>query len=137
MLLSSNIVRSAILMTIDTNNMRGRLESMRKEFLAQIDDLTIGEEAVTLSDPQHAGDFSDDPTDDADALFESERNLAQAEQLRGLLELVDQSLARIQSGVYGRCLSCGKPIDEKRLNTIPYAQYCLEDQVKHEQSASV
>jgi len=111
---------------------RQRLEALRQEYAAQIDDLTVGDEGVTASDPAHEGSVSDDQADDADALFEAERNMSLANNMREQLDLVETALVRIDAGTYGICIDCGKPIDPRRLQAIPYAQYCLEDQEKHD-----
>jgi DnaK suppressor protein len=36
---------------------------------------------------------------------------------------IDQALLRIEEGTYGVCASCGKPIDERRLEAVPTARY--------------
>ncbi|HEV2800463.1 MAG TPA: TraR/DksA family transcriptional regulator [Pyrinomonadaceae bacterium] len=36
---------------------------------------------------------------------------------------IDQALLRIDEGSYGICQSCGKPIDERRLEAVPTARY--------------
>lgn len=36
---------------------------------------------------------------------------------------IDQALLRIDEGTYGECQSCGKPIDERRLDAMPTARY--------------
>jgi DnaK suppressor protein len=117
---------------IDLDAMRQRLERLREEYQAQIQALTVGEDQVQPSDPQHDGSVSDDPADDADAMADAERNLSLADNARQQLELVNEAMARIDNGTYGICPDCGKPIDPKRLNAIPYAVYCLQDQIKHE-----
>jgi RNA polymerase-binding transcription factor DksA len=38
---------------------------------------------------------------------------------------IDAALARVDSGVYGTCESCGHPIEPKRLDAVPYARSCL------------
>jgi len=117
---------------IDLDAMRQQLERRREEYQAQIRDLTVGEDQVQPSDPQHDGNVSDDPADDAGAMADAERNLSLADNARQQLRLVDEALARIDSGTYGICPDCGKPIDPRRLNAIPYVVYCVQDQVKHE-----
>jgi RNA polymerase-binding transcription factor DksA len=119
-------------MALDLKAIRTRLEDMRQDYQAQIEDLTVGEDQVLPSDPGHDGSMSDDYADDADPMFQAENNLAQVANLRDLLDLVNGALARLDDGSYGKCLACGKPIDERRLEALPYAQYCLEDQQKHE-----
>lgn len=36
---------------------------------------------------------------------------------------IDQALLRIDEGTYGVCQNCGKPIDERRLESVPTARY--------------
>ncbi len=47
---------------------------------------------------------------------------------RNTLLQIDQSLERIEVGVYGQCRNCGAPISEKRLNAVPWAQLCVDCQ---------
>ena len=117
---------------IDSNAMRQRLELLQQEYQSQIDDLTTGDDQVISSDPGHDGSVSDDPADDADAMADAETNMSLAGNARQQLELVNAALLRIDNGTYGTCPDCGRPIDPKRLEAIPYALYCLEDQIKHE-----
>lgn len=42
------------------------------------------------------------------------------------LKRIDQALRRIYDGTYGKCLYCGKEISEKRLVSIPDAEFCIE-----------
>lgn len=41
------------------------------------------------------------------------------------LRLVEEALDRIHTGDYGVCLSCEKSIPPKRLQALPWAQYCV------------
>jgi hypothetical protein len=41
---------------------------------------------------------------------------------------------RGRSGAYGRCAACGRQIEAARLEAIPWARYCLEDQDKRKQT---
>ena len=45
---------------------------------------------------------------------------------------IDQALLRIEEGSYGICQSCGKPIDERRLEAVPTARYDAACQSKLE-----
>jgi hypothetical protein len=47
--------------------------------------------------------------------------------------LIEEALRRLDEGGFGRCLQCGQPIPQKRLEVQPWARYCvacqeLEDQ---------
>lgn len=123
-------------MNLDLNAIRARLEQMRAQYQATIADMTTGDEATPSSDPVHEGDISDDPADDADQLYEAERQKALAANARDQLDLVETALARLDDGTYGRCLICGNPIDERRLKALPQAQYCLADQERIERQTT-
>jgi DnaK suppressor protein len=36
---------------------------------------------------------------------------------------IDQALLRIKEGIYGICIRCGEPIDERRLEALPTARF--------------
>ena len=44
---------------------------------------------------------------------------------RKQLVTVDRALLAIKDGTFGTCDECGEDIEEKRLNAIPWATYCL------------
>lgn len=41
------------------------------------------------------------------------------------MEAIRQSLARIDSGNYGQCEVCGKPINAERLKILPFSTKCV------------
>ncbi|NPA38765.1 MAG: TraR/DksA family transcriptional regulator, partial [Candidatus Nanohaloarchaeota archaeon] len=43
-----------------------------------------------------------------------------------ILREIDKALERIEEGTYGYCEVCGKPIEEKRLEAIPWTTLCKE-----------
>ncbi len=42
----------------------------------------------------------------------------------------DAALARLDAGAYGICEECGKPITDARLEALPAARFCVDDQAK-------
>lgn len=42
------------------------------------------------------------------------------------LSAIDDAIARFDSGYYGNCDGCGKPIPLTRLRAIPYATDCID-----------
>ncbi len=48
------------------------------------------------------------------------------------LTLVRAALERLDDGTFGKCIDCGKQIPQGRLEAIPWTEYCLDDQEKHE-----
>lgn len=37
---------------------------------------------------------------------------------------IDAALARLDAGNYGTCVGCGRPIGERRLRALPFAERC-------------
>jgi RNA polymerase-binding transcription factor DksA len=48
------------------------------------------------------------------------------------IEDVDRALRMLESGTYGICETCGRPIPADRLDAYPAARFCLEDQQRTE-----
>jgi DnaK suppressor protein len=78
-------------------------------------------------------DVSQDPADKASNSYTKELLFSQSTSERNTLKLIEEALARIQDGSYGECLNCGEDIQQKRLDAIPWAPYCIKCQELHEQ----
>ena len=73
----------------------------------------------------------DAPGDAADASVADEAEseaFADAEFDADVLRQVRDALRRIDDGTFGQCIVDGAPIEEKRLEAVPWARYCLEHQ---------
>lgn len=66
-----------------------------------------------------------DPADMAANAYTKELLMSMSTNDRQLLESIDQALDRIEAGKYGKCVHCGQPIQEKRLEAVPWARHCL------------
>ncbi|HEY7125143.1 MAG TPA: TraR/DksA C4-type zinc finger protein [Ktedonobacterales bacterium] len=116
------------------------LEALRRSLLDEqqrlkheLFELTSGDEAVTPTDPiLESGGMASDQADDADALSQAERNRAITIHTQRLLTQVNEALARMDAGTYGKCANCGKPIAPARLKALPSAALCIECQAKSE-----
>ena len=74
--------------------------------------------------------------DEADtAFFENDQalELRARDRQRKLISKIDQAMARVLRGEYGFCKMTGDPIDLKRLNARPIAEFSLEGQMMHEE----
>jgi DnaK suppressor protein len=54
-------------------------------------------------------------------------NLAREE-----LQWIEEALERIETGGYGVCLECGESIAQKRLQSVPWARFCLSCEQRRE-----
>ncbi len=51
---------------------------------------------------------------------------ALAGSLRETLQEINDALAKMEAGSYGRCESCGQQIPEPRLEAKPAAKFCID-----------
>ena len=68
------------------------------------------------------------PADAGSETFEREKDMAILSNLEEQITEVESALKRLEDGSYGTCEACGKPIGDERLDVVPTARYCVEDQ---------
>ena len=117
-------------MTIDIQQMRTRLEAKQAELQKHISNLT--EAHPTPVDPIQASEGPQDFEDVAVDFLEMQQEQSLLVTEQALLTEVQDALKRIEKGTYGRCVVCGQPISEKRLEAIPWAARCLKDEAELE-----
>lgn len=72
---------------------------------------------------------SDDLADEADlanTTINQQITFSIREKEMVKLRRIDAALGRIEEGVYGFCMESGDEIEEKRLETQPWTEYCIE-----------
>src|ERR1700756_569458 len=74
-----------------------------------------------------------DVADRAASSYTKEFLFSQSNNDRQILAQVDGALVRIRIGEFGECISCGKEINAKRLEAVPWTRHCIECQEKLEQ----
>jgi len=99
--------------------MKARLEAKRDELQANIAQLTEAHPAPV--DPLAAGEAPQDFEDVAVDFLETQQEQSLLVNESALLTEVQRALKRIEDGTYGKCVNCGQPIPEKRLEAIPWA----------------
>ncbi|MGH9679636.1 MAG: TraR/DksA family transcriptional regulator [Candidatus Acidiferrales bacterium] len=110
-----------------------RLDYYKKKLQARRDEL-----AKTIARTEEEGRTADDdPTVDlADKAANSSTQeflFGQTNTDRAILQLIDEALQRIKSGKYGSCVECEEELQQKRLEAVPWARYCVRCAEKHEQ----
>ena len=86
--------------------------------------------AIRLGDA--VGDAGEDQADVGAKTFEREHELALTHNARELLAQTEHALARIDTGTYGTCESCGEPIGKERLQAFPRAVLCVSCKQREE-----
>src|SRR4051794_41916012 len=85
----------------------------------------IGREA-----DQGRGEFIDSAHDAGDASVADEvssEQFTEAEHDANVLQQVRDALRRIADGTFGTCIVDGGPIEEQRLEAVPWTPYCLKN----------
>ncbi len=73
-----------------------------------------------------------DIADRAASSYNKEFLFHQSNNERQLLQMVEAALSRIREGTFGQCISCGRDINPKRLEAVPWTRHCIECQEKLE-----
>ncbi len=110
---------------VDTDGMRHRLLAERSELLSRAT-------PPAVSSPLAPAERDSDEADAAVSTDMRERAMWLVQDQRQKLELIEQALARIADGSYGRCETCGGAIGPERLEALPYATQCINCQQQAE-----
>jgi DnaK suppressor protein len=100
------------------DHFRKMLEEQKRELSQDIDRTvhTMQDEATIFADP------NDRASQESDMSLE----LRNRDRERKLIKKIDETIARIDSGEYGYCDSCGIEIGLKRLEARPTATLCID-----------
>jgi DnaK suppressor protein len=78
-------------------------------------------------------DTAKDIVDRANSSYTNEFLFSQSNNNHQLLQKVDTALVRLSQGSFGECTHCGKEINAKRLEAVPWTRHCIKCQEKIEQ----
>ena len=77
-------------------------------------------------------DYDQHPADQGTETHEQELDETTDMLLADEAESVELALGRLADGEYGKCVDCGKEIPAARLEAIPEAIRCIDDQARYE-----
>ena len=106
---------------MNTDQYRQRLLEQEQELSARVERAMASVREPGNETAQDIGDES--VTDELKA-----EQFTEIEAVRTLLNQVQNALKRIDDGTYGSCEVDGEPIEEKRLEAMPWTPYCLKHQ---------
>ena len=104
--------------TVDLEAIRRALLDERARLVEEIGEAIVAPGQMTYGSQAAA----------ASQVFAQQRDLALRDRSDHQLELVDEALARLDAGSYGRCIRCGEPIAPDRLDALPWAARCIDCQ---------
>lgn len=99
------------------DSLRSQLEDERASLRHQLDELGAGENALS---------FDENFADSGQVAAEQGETRLLVASLSDQLQEVDHALAKMDSGEYGKCETCGKDIAEPRLEAMPATRYCID-----------
>jgi RNA polymerase-binding transcription factor len=112
------------------------ITKVRTELVAEADELRdeIKRAESDIADRlgDSVSDAGDDQADVGAKTYEREHELSLTYNARDLLVQTERALARIESGTYGVCESCGEPIGKARLQAFPRATLCVSCKQREE-----
>lgn len=103
---------------------RDRLVADRHEMLRRLSGLTGEFDEVVAASRDTNADDEHDP-EGATIAFERSQLAALVRQVQAHLAEVDAALERMDTGTYGVCEVCGRPIARERLEVRPAARTCV------------
>jgi DnaK suppressor protein len=118
-------------MTINLQEMKKRLLAKQVELQGVIAEQT--EAYPTPVSTEEISEGSQEFEETAVDFLEMQQEQSVLVNEQALLSEVQAALKRIEDGTYGRCVVCGEPIPEKRLEAIPWASRCVKDEALLEQ----
>lgn len=104
-------------MNLDLEHYKQRLLAVHQETLTRLRQAVASVTEASDGVPHDTGDESSR----GDLRYQQ---LAQVEAARTLLNEVRDALDRIENGTFGKCAEDGEPIEEARLEAVPWAAYC-------------
>jgi DnaK suppressor protein len=111
---------------VDPDRARKLLARERARVERALAEIAAREDATELSVvDQHPADY-------ATELFDRELEEGLAERLREELEAIERAEKRLEEGTYGLSVESGKPIEDARLEAIPWAERTAEEQARYE-----
>ena len=112
---------------IDTEKFRASLLRERQRVAEAISYLH-DENPGSLEDEtdEVIGGVDNHPAEVATATVDREIDYTLEGNSEHVLNAIDEALRRLDAGTFGDCSKCGRPIEQERLEFLPYAMLCID-----------
>ena len=111
-----------------------KADHYRARLLAQEQELSARVDRSINSGREPGDDSAHDGGDDSTADELKSEQFAEADADRVVLTQVRDALKRIADGTFGTCVVGGEPIEEARLEAMPWTPYCMKHQKLREKA---
>lgn len=116
--------------TIDKEKVEARLRERAQEIAQRREQ--IGQDEAGMREGGDLADYDQHPADQGTETLEQELDETTVMILDAEAREVEVAQQRLEEGSYGTCVDCGKEIPAGRLEAIPEANRCIEDQNRYE-----
>jgi DnaK suppressor protein len=113
---------------MNVQHYKERLLELEKTLSARTERAVADGRRELIDSAHDVGDTSVADEAVAEAFSEADRGSTTLKQ-------VIDALARVDNGTFGTCVVDGEPIDEKRLEAVPWTPYCLKHEAQLEASS--
>jgi DnaK suppressor protein len=113
---------------VNIDQYKRRLQAEEQRLLKSVDRIQANARELSGDSVRDRGDASVSDEEKAAEFQNSESELATLNQVR-------DALKRIEESTFGKCVVDGGPIEEKRLEAVPWTPYCLKHEQLLEQAA--
>ena len=114
---------------IDKDQVAARLDERAEEIAARR--AQLDRSSGSLNEAELA-DYDQHPADQGSETFAQELDETADMLLAEEQRQVEIARQRLAEGQYGKCVDCGKDIPQARLDAIPEAVRCIDDQARYE-----
>ncbi len=104
------------------------LEKYQHRLVAEEQKLSARVERAMAAGRQSGDGAPHDSADDSSSDELKDEGFAESEGDRVVLNQVRDALKRIADGTFGTCIVDGGPIEEERLDAMPWTPYCMKHQ---------
>lgn len=105
-----------------------RLNAELREALESLQRVEQEIPALSRDDDQEGGVPANHMADQGTDVYEMERLNTFRAELNDRIQMIREAQERLTDGAYGACQRCGKQINPERLETLPWAAYCIDCQ---------
>lgn len=105
-----------------------KVQAYRKRLQAKEQELVSSIAQIETDSRKPGGGETQDLADKANGSFTKESLFQQGDHDRTVLGMVRAALERAETGEYGVCVECGEPVEQKRLDAVPWARHCIRCQ---------
>jgi DnaK suppressor protein len=120
------------MMKREMEQLKEKLENLRQESMRFLERLRHESRSLET-------DGTQDSADQCVVNLSKESLFEQSSQKRTMLRLIEAALQRMTEGSFGTCVACSDEIQTRRLQAVPWTQFCLpcQEELEGEVGASV